>query len=77
MAEIAKDAQAKRSELLGSMRDASQEQRQEALAKFRKIRADTDEKALGLLTAEQKEAFEKMKGEKVELPTPRGRRRTS
>ena len=41
--------------------------------KLRKIRSDTDEKALGVLTAEQKEAFEKMKGEKIELPSRRGR----
>ncbi len=73
LAEIAKDAQAKRSELFGSMRDASEEQRREAFAKYRKMRTDADEKALGLLNAEQKEAFEKMKGEKIELPSRRGR----
>jgi hypothetical protein len=73
LADLAKDAQAKRSDLFSSMRDASEEQRREAFAKYRKIRTDADEKALGLLSAEQKEAFEKMKGEKIELPSRRGR----
>ena len=74
LADLAKDEQAKRSELFSGMRDASEEQRREAFAKYRKNRADADEKALGLLSAEQKEAFEKMKGEKFELPSRRGRR---
>ena len=73
LAQIVKDSQAARSELYGSMRDASEEQRREAYAKYRKIRSDADEKALGLLTAEQKEALEKMKGEKIELPSRGGR----
>ena len=66
LAQIVKDSQAARSKL-GSMRDASEEKRREAYAKYRKIRSDADEKALGLLTAEQKEALEKMKGKKLEL----------
>ena len=73
LAQIVKDSQAARSELYGSMRDASEEQRREAYAKYRKIRSDADEEALGLLTAEQKEALEKMKGEKIELPSRGGR----
>jgi len=73
LANIAKEAAAKRSELFSSMRDASDEQRQEAFAKYRQARTDADEKALGVLTPEQKEAFEKMKGEKIELPSRRGR----
>ena len=73
LAQIQKDAQAKRSELMGGLRDASDEQRREAMTKVRQIRADTDEKALGILTDEQKEAFEKMKGEKIELPQRRRR----
>jgi len=56
------------------MRDASEEQRRETHTKYRKIHTDADEKALGLLNAEQKGAFEKMKGEKVELPSRGGRR---
>ena len=35
--------------------------------KIRKLRSEADEKALGLLTDEQKEALEKMKGEKLDL----------
>ena len=65
------------SDLRGGMREATEEQRTEIYEKLRKIRSDADEKVLGMLTAEQKEAFEKMKGEKIELPTRRGRRQTS
>ncbi len=73
LAKINKDAQAKRSELFGSMRDASDEQRREAFAKYRKLSTEANEQALGLLTAEQKKAFEDMKGEKIELPSRRSR----
>ena len=74
VAEIAKETQAKQSELFGAMRDASDEQRSEAFQKLRQVRSDADEKALAVLTAEQKEAFENMKGEKIELEMERGRR---
>jgi len=73
LAKINKDAQAKRSELFSGLRDASDEQRREAFEKFRKLRTATGEQALGLLTAEQKKSFEDMKGEKIELPSRRGR----
>lgn len=73
LAQISKEAEAKQSELRGSMRDATDEQRTEVFQKLGKIRSDADEKALGVLTAEQKEAFEKMKGAKIELPARRGR----
>ena len=73
LAEVAKEAQAKMSELYGKMRDASQDQRSEMYQKFRSIRSEGDEKALGVLTAEQKQAFEEMKGEKIELEMRRGR----
>ena len=73
LAKINKDAQAKRSELFSGMREASDEQRREAIEKFRKLRSETDEQALGLLTAEQKKAFEDMKGEKIDLPSRRER----
>ena len=53
------------------MSNATQEQRSAAFQKLRTIRTDADEKALGLLTAEQKKAFEEMKGKKIELQTPR------
>ena len=77
VAQIAKDVEAKQSELRGGIRDATDEHRTEVFQKLRTIRSDVDEKALGLLSAEQKESFEEMKGEKIELPTRRGRRRTS
>ena len=74
VAEISKETQAKQYELFASMRNASDEQRSEAFQKFRQLRSDADEKALAVLTAEQKEAFENMKGEKIELDFGRGRR---
>ena len=77
LAEIAKDSQAKQSELYAAMRDATDEQRSEVYQKLRQVRSDADEKALGVLTAEQKKSFEEMKGEKIELETRRGRRSTT
>ena len=80
VAAIIKAVQTQQSQLRGSMRnlrDATQEQRTEVFQKSRKIRRDADEKALGLLTGEQKEALEKMKGAKIELPARRGRRRNA
>lgn len=73
LAKINKDAQAKRSGLFSGMRDAGDEQRREAFEKYRKLRTETAEQALGVLTAEQKKAFEDMKGKKIELPSRRGR----
>ena len=55
------------------MRNASDAQRSEAFQKLRQLRGAADEKALAVLSAEQKEAFEKMKGEKIELEMERGR----
>jgi Spy/CpxP family protein refolding chaperone len=77
LAEIAKDSQAKQSELYTAMRDATDDQRSEVFQKFRQARSDADEKALGVLTAEQKKSFEEMKGEKIELEMRRGRRSTT
>ena len=73
LAQIQKDARAKRSELMSGLRNADAEQRREAMAKARELRTDADKKALEILTDEQKEAFEKMKGEKIELPQRRRR----
>ena len=73
LAQIQKDARAKRSELMSGLRNADAEQRREAMTKARELRADADKKALEILTAEQEEAFEKMKGEKIELPQRRRR----
>ena len=66
--QIDEDTQKKRSELFDSMRDATDEQRSELFQKYRQLRSDADEKALALLTDQQKQAFEEMKGEKFELP---------
>jgi len=74
LAQINKHMQAKQSELYSGMRGASREQRTEMFEKFRKIRGEADKQALGVLTAKQKEAFEKMKGKKIELQRGRGRR---
>ncbi|MCA9262992.1 MAG: hypothetical protein KDA60_04060 [Planctomycetales bacterium] len=68
-----KEFEAKQSELRASMRDASGDQRSESFQKLRDHRNETDEKALGVLTDEQKTRLEEMKGEKLELPQ-RGRR---
>ena len=76
LAQIGKDVQAKRAEVLSAMANASQEQRREAFGKLREIQTAADEEALGVLTAEQKDAFEDMKGEKFELQSRRGRRST-
>jgi Spy/CpxP family protein refolding chaperone len=70
LAEIEKDSQAKQSELYGKMRDATDDQRSEVFQKLREIRDEADEKALGVLTDEQKKSFEEMKGEKIELSRP-------
>jgi Spy/CpxP family protein refolding chaperone len=75
LAQINKDAQAKRSELFRDLRNASREQRTEAYQKYRKIRSEADKAALDVLTAEQKKAFEEMKGKKIELEMRRSQRR--
>jgi len=49
------------------MRDMSDQQRRELFEKMRKIRTDADAKAVELLTAEQKEAYKKLQGEKFEF----------
>jgi Spy/CpxP family protein refolding chaperone len=71
---ISKEAAAKQSELRASMRDAGDDQRSEINQKLRDLRTETDSQATGVLTSEQKESFESMKGEKLELPR-RGRQR--
>jgi hypothetical protein len=59
------------------MRDAADDQRSELYQKMREMRSEADEKALGVLTDDQKKAFEEMKGEKFELPERQGRRRAT
>ena len=77
LAQIGMEVEAKQSELRRGMRGATEQQRTEVSGKLRKIRSDADEKALGLLTAGQKEAFEKMKGDTIKLPARRGRQATA
>lgn len=76
-ADLDKTTREKTSEAFSGLRDLSAEARREKFAevlqKVRKIRADANEQALGLLNAEQKEQFEGFKGEKFELPSRRGR----
>jgi len=66
-AELEEATQKKISESYSGMRDLSDEQRREAFGKTRKIRTDADAEAIELLTAEQKEAFAKLQGEKFEF----------
>lgn len=77
LAEIIKEMEAKQAELGGRTRGLSQEQRREIMQKNRQVRAEADQKAIELLIPEQKENFEKMKGEKFELPTRRNRQQNT
>jgi Spy/CpxP family protein refolding chaperone len=74
-AELEKATEEKVSEASSPLRNLSQEERREKMAELRekisKMRSEAEQKAVGLLTAEQKETFEKMKGEKIELPERR------
>jgi Spy/CpxP family protein refolding chaperone len=63
-ADLEKATQDKMFQAFSQMRDLSREERRE---KFTKMRNEAEEKALGVLTAEQKEALQKMKGQKLEL----------
>ena len=70
-AAIQKATEEKTAAAFTGLRDLDENQRREKMAEMRtamiKIRSDADAQALGLLTAEQKEALEKAKGEKFEL----------
>ena len=70
-AELEKATQEKIFGTFSGLRDLSREERREKMAelreKIRKIRSKAGEQALGLLNAEQKETFERIKGEKLEL----------
>ncbi len=74
-AALDKATQDKVTEAYAPLRDLSQEERREKMTELRekitKLREEAEKKALGLLTAEQKESFEKMKGEKFEMPARR------
>ncbi|MEE8452659.1 MAG: hypothetical protein V3R99_12115 [Thermoguttaceae bacterium] len=69
-AKVADLEEATQKKIYGSysgMRDLNDQQRGELFQKIRKIRTDGDAQAVELLTAEQKEAFEKLQGDKFEL----------
>ena len=65
-------------ELFAAVRDGSLE-RDQVREKFQAISKETNEKTLGLLSADQKEKLEKMKGKKFEFDRRQlfGRRRQS
>ena len=67
LTKIGKDLQAKRMEMFTNMRDATPEQRTEARTKYTKLRTDAEKEALAVLTADQKKAFEAMKGKEIKL----------
>ena len=72
LAQISQEMETKSSELRAAMRDETQ--RADAFQKFRQLRDDMNEQALGVLTAEQMASYEQMQGEKIELQFRRGRR---
>ncbi|MBN1347377.1 MAG: Spy/CpxP family protein refolding chaperone [Phycisphaerae bacterium] len=72
--QINKDMRAEQTKLFAGMQNVPREQRAESFQKYRKLREDADKNSLDVLTAEQKAAFEKMKGEKIDLQMPRGGR---
>ncbi|MDP6635927.1 MAG: hypothetical protein QGG42_13590 [Phycisphaerae bacterium] len=71
-AKIGSDERTKRYEIYRTLRDADEKKRAEAYKKLGQLRADADKTALELLTEEQREELEKMKGKKLELRTPKG-----
>lgn len=75
--EINKELQSKQTELYAKMSNASQGERGSMYQELRQLRTDADQKALGVLTAEQKTSFEEMKGKIIELQSRRGQRGAS
>ena len=73
LAEVKKETEAKQAKLFAEMRDASQEERRELSPKFRQLGTDANEKAVGVLTEDQRKKFDEMKGEKFELQMRQGR----
>jgi Spy/CpxP family protein refolding chaperone len=61
---------AKRTELMGAIREAAPEDRRAAYEKIVALRAEADETLLDVLTDDQKEAFAEMRGEKFEMQRP-------
>jgi len=69
LAKIGQDSRTKRYEVYRSMRNANEKKRTEARKKLQAMREDADKKALEVLNADQKKAFEAMKGKKFEFKT--------
>jgi len=69
---INEEAAKKAQEMFAGMRDLSPEERQARFAemgqKMQESRKETETRLMNVLTAEQKETLEKMKGEKLEIP---------
>jgi Spy/CpxP family protein refolding chaperone len=76
---IGDEAGEKARKIFGSMRDLSPEERDakrtENQGKMREIAKDAMEKSLAVLTPEQREKFEKMKGKKIDIDFSALRRR--
>jgi Spy/CpxP family protein refolding chaperone len=68
------EAREQRQKLLASMRDLEPEERMQKMGetreKMNQIQKETGEKAMKVLTAEQRDKFEKMKGKKIDLKFP-------
>jgi Spy/CpxP family protein refolding chaperone len=77
IAKVGADSQTKRYAIYRTLRDADEKKRTAARKQLGEISAQADKDALELLTKEQKELFEKMKGKKFEIKTtPRTRTTT-
>ena len=67
LAQVSQEMRTKQMELIRSMREAGEGQRGEIWQKMGELRRDADQKAVAVLTDEQKTSFEEMKGEKFEF----------
>jgi hypothetical protein len=78
VAELDKATQAKTDKVMAGLRDLSREERREKFAEIRAeftaIRNAANMQALELLTDDQREAFTKMQGKKIDLASLRGQR---
>jgi Spy/CpxP family protein refolding chaperone len=71
-AKIKEAVEARRKDMREIFQAATGGNREEARDKVAKLLKDSDGKVLDILTSEQKEQFQKMQGEKIELPTAGG-----
>ena len=65
--DLADDAQQKRMDLFSSGPPSDQQEMQDRMQKVQKISADQKEKAMAVLTADQKQELEKMQGKKFDF----------